>query len=209
MNSQFTNFKAKLTTAFKNMPKLVTEDLIRHWFIEEQGLTITNTTIEKPYRDLLNKKSKFYSALNNRARADLYYQENGNKGVVELKYHKRVETSATCKTTNMGEVFRDLNRLSTLDVKEKYFIYVFDKEMKEYYDKHDATFLKIGNSLPVNVPQDINNFLNNAPGEFYKIAFSSFSDDYQDFSKFNYTVKVLLLDIMIDNEFYLLILQVD
>lgn len=52
--------------------------------------------------------------------------------VIEFKYHKKVDRSTTCKTTNMGEVFRDVNRLSSLENKEKYFIYVFDQEMKDY-----------------------------------------------------------------------------
>lgn len=187
----------ELAKRFNNMAHLVTEDLIRQWFIETQSLTIKNTIIEKPYRELISKHSKFYSEINSRARADLYYNGTNEQTkvkeevVIEFKYHKKVDRSTTCKTTNMGEVFRDLNRLSTLENKEKYFIYVFDQEMKDYYDKQSFDILNVGNYSSAHIPSALNKYIKDEHGEFYKSAFSSFSDNYQDFGYFGYAIEVL------------------
>ena len=203
-------FEKELSKKFSLMPRLVTEDLIRQWFIDTQGLTYGETTIEKPYRTL-NINPPYKTIINNRARADLYYQENGDEDVViEFKYHKKVETSATCKTTNMGEVFRDLNRLACLGNKEKYFIYVFDDEMKQYYDKNSPSdILKIGNeNIIKTIPQQLSGIEKNENGEFFNSAFSSFSKDFQDFCNFNYTVKVLYSGTLLANKFYMIILKI-
>lgn len=216
-------FENELAKRFNNMAHLVTEDLIRQWFIETQSLTIKNTIIEKPYRELISKHSRFYSEINSRARADLYYNgtneqtEVKEEVVIEFKYHKKVDRSTTCKTTNMGEVFRDLNRLSSLENKEKYFIYVFDQEMKAYYDRQAFDILKVGNYSSAQIPSVLSKYIKDEHGEFYKSAFSSFSDNCQDFSYFGYTVEVLYSNHITtyktlaensDNSIYMIVLQV-
>ena len=213
MTINLSNFKNELNTHFVDMPHLVTEDLIRQYFIDVQPLNKPNTTIEMPYRCLKIKKT-FWRIINNRARADLYYNGLNTSTnetediVIEFKYHKQVKHSTTCKTTNMGEVFRDLNRLSTLDNNEKYFIYVFDQEMKDYYDKHSTVnFLKIDKkTFDINI-KTMNKISKDDNGEFYKSAFSSFSDDCQDFSKFNYSIKTIFKGAIIKS-YYLIILQI-
>lgn len=223
MKINYKAFEDELALRFNNMAHLVTEDLIRQWFIEKQKLTIKNTIIEEPYRELISKRSKFYSEINSRARVDLYYKgtneqtKENEEVVIEFKYHKKVDRSTTCKTTNMGEVFRDLNRLSSLENKEKYFIYVFDQEMKDYYDKQSFDILKVGNYSSAHIPSALNKYIKDEHGEFYKSAFSSFSDNYQDFSYFGYTVEVLYSNHITtyktlaensDNSIYMIVLQV-
>ena len=107
----YENFNEILKTKFNNIPRLVTEDLIRFWFIESQNLNVPSVIIEKPYKNL-NINENFIDYLTNRIRADFYYAPWDT--VIEFKYHKKIESSDSCKTTNMGEVFRDLNRLSVL-----------------------------------------------------------------------------------------------
>ena len=117
----------------------------------------------------------------------------------------------------MGEVFRDLNRLSVLGNKEKYLIYVFDGEMKEYYDERAVTdILKFDKNYKCKVSGEIN-IDENSNREFYKAAFSSFRDGYKNFSKFNYTVRKVYSDkitsFKIENEkdtsFYLSVFKVE
>lgn len=210
----YEKFNDKLKTKFNDIPRLVTEDLIRFWFIESQNLSVPSTTIEKPYKKLIISDN-FSNCLTNRIRADLYYAPRDT--VIEFKYHKKIESSDSCKTTNMGEVFRDLNRLSVLTDKEKYLIYVFDGEMKEYYDKRAVNdILKFDKSFECKVSGEIN-INENSNKEFYKAAFSSFCDGYKNFSKFNYTVRKVysnkITSFKIENEedtnFYLSVFKVE
>lgn len=226
MKINYKAFEDELALRFNNMAHLVTEDLIRQWFIEKQKLTIKNTIIEEPYRELISKRSKFYSEINSRARVDLYYKgtneqtKENEEVVIEFKYHKKVDRSTTCKTTNMGEVFRDLNRLSTIKNKEKYFIYVFDQEMKDYYDKRVFDILKVGTACGKTLNSiDIETLIKGKKTvEFKNAAFSPFDKNKViDFNSFSYTVKMLYSNKIItyktfdenrDNSIYMIILQV-
>ena len=210
----YEKFNDKLKTKFNNIPRLVTEDLIRFWFIGSQNLSVPSVTIEKPYENL-KIKSDFKERITSRARADLYDEQSDS--VIEFKYHKKIESSESCKTTNMGEVFRDLNRLSVLNNKEKFLIYVFDGEMKEYYDERAVNdILKFDKSFEFKVSGEIN-INENSNKEFYKAAFSSFCDGYKNFSKFNYTVRKVysnkITSFKIENEedtnFYLSVFKVE
>ncbi len=217
----YEKFNEILKTKFNNIPRLVTEDLIRFWFIESQNLNVPSVIIEKPYKNLhinenfIHINENFIDYLTNRIRADLYYAPWDT--VIEFKYHKKIESSDSCTTTNMGEVFRDLNRLSVLGNKEKYLIYVFDGEMKKYYDKRAVTdILKFDKNSECKVSGEIN-IDENSNREFYKAAFSSFRDGYKNFSKFNYTVRKVYSDkitsFKIENEkdtsFYLSVFKVE
>lgn len=218
MNFSHSAFETELKKQFTNMSHLVTEDIIRHWFIETQSLVYGETRIEKPYKQL-RIKSAYNGVINNRARADLYYEEDGNEDIViEFKYHKKVDTSTTCKTTNMGEVLRDLNRLSCLDNKEKCFIYVFDASMQNYYNtimkKHaptcplqmfDISPTAIGKSFKVNGTLDTVTHDYNA---FRRTAFSSFVSTYNNFSNFDYSIKILQAQPIGTTGFYIIIAQV-
>ena len=211
MTINYISFITELNQQFSKMPKLITEDLIRQWFIDTQSLTYSETIIEKPYKLLsINKKSSV--VINNRARADLYYQEHGKEDVVvEFKYHKKIDTSTTCKTTNLGEVLRDLNRLSCLNNKEKYFIYVFDKEMKDYYDNaytkyKDLEFLSINNAngkYHIGANLDIAKL----PKNVQDVAFSPFSKSYKKFANFDYDINVNPVNIP-TTDYYLIVIKV-
>ena len=225
MKINYVGYVAELSNHFNNKAHLITEDLIRYWFIITQKLSIKETKIEKPYR-LLKLKSKYQKILNNRARADLYYggqnEQIGKKEdvVMEFQCHKKSFYSSTAKTTNMGEVFRDLNRLSALDNDEKYFIYIFDQEMKEYYDNHVFDILKVNtNQGKVLNSIDIETIIKGKKtDDFKKTALSPFDDNLvKSFDDFNYTAEVLYsnhittykkLDSKDDN-MYIIILKVN
>lgn len=131
MNIDFKKFEDKLAKKFEDMSHLVTEDLIRYWFIQSQGLDLGKVEIEKGYKRI----EAGITTVASRARANLVYDENT---VIEFEFHKGIKTSATCKTTNMGRVFGNLNKLSLLKNKERYFIYVFYQEMQNYYRDNAA-----------------------------------------------------------------------
>lgn len=224
MTINYAVLKAELAKRFNTMAHLVTEDLIRQWFIETQNLSIGDIVVEKPYR-LLKLKANFQGILNNRARADLYYggknKQTGEKEdvVIEFKYHKKSPYSDTAKTTNMGEVFRDLNRLSTLDNQEKYFIYVFDQEMKDYYDKHVFDVLKVtANKVKTLSSIDIEKLIKGKKvADFKNTALSSFDRNViSSFDDLDYTVDVLYSDCITtykkldgsDDKMYMIIIQV-
>lgn len=63
---------------------------------------------------------------------------------IEFKYGKATPFSESCSTTNFGSIFNDFNRLSTIESGEKYLIYVFDEEMKNYFNR----VIKIKHACP-------------------------------------------------------------
>lgn len=190
MNIDFKKFEDKLAKKFDDMSHLVTEDLIRYWFIQSQEREYTDAEIEVPYRRL-QVAQRFNGLLYNRARSDLHYKNEGV--VIEFKYHKRVALSTTCKTTNMGSVFNDLNRLSTLQNAEKYLIYVFDQEMYDYYKKHSPTeILKVGSDVLSLDIREMKTGELKEDGEFFKAALASFDEGVGGFSGFSYNVQVVL-----------------
>lgn len=192
---------------------LMTEDLVRQDFIDSEGLSVGNTRIEYAYKKL-SPKTKFVGALKDGARADLYYNDK-EKVVVEFKYHKQVSTSTTDKTGRFGSVLCDLNRLGTLDQEtEKYFIYVCDQEMKDYYDKKwntkkELEFLFSKNAVAGSIyPIDGGIAALSLPKIALENAFSSFNPPYTTFASLDYKVKVLRNQPIAGTDYYLLILQV-
>lgn len=203
---KYVDFKKELVKHFSVEPRLITECLIRYWFIEIHGRN--DAEIEKPYRTLsINPKYKTYLA-SNRARADLYYG-NAEDTVIEFKYHRKTKYSSCCTATNMGSVFNDLNRLSILDNKEKYLIYVFDEEMKKYYEKNSPfDILKISKakvSPKIGINKTTDSKVAIGFEEFKKQAFSGFN--CKKFEDFNYTVKISDIQKLV-NGFYLIIYRV-
>ena len=222
-------FKTTLKDHFETEPQLVTEDAIRYWFIKEYENTVSKQTpyTEVPYKRQ-NKDGDYITPLkckpspallSDSARADLYYGKvdfnscqlrQGNGSVFEFKYHRSTRYSDCCTGTDCGSVFRDLNRLSILENKEKYFVYVFDDVMKKYYDdkieaNHASVFdiFDVANTgKTVNVDSGFDDIIfnkndpskaNRGYGEIKKGAFSQF-DPSSTFDKFNYEVEVLYSD---------------
>lgn len=138
MNINWNKFIKELANHFYKEKGLITEDLIRYWFIK---LNKNPCKIEVPYFRtdkkgnsitplvILNSKKNYLNS--NRNRLDLYFEKL--KVAIEFKYHRKTDYSNNCTATNVGEVFNDINRLSILDCDEKYVIYVFDDKMKKYY----------------------------------------------------------------------------
>lgn len=211
----FVNFENELKTHFDNEHHLVTEDLIRYWFIgthSSNGDAYTEVPYIRPGKTPLVINANAPKLNSERARADLYYGDIDNCEkkndaeqdiVLEFKYHRCTRYSDCCTGTDCGSVFRDLNRLSILDNKEKYFVYVFDQKMKDYYDEKIAKnpnsayeifniknqpsgSIKVDGSFDVTVGQW-------GYGEVKKGAFSQFDTNNETFTfaKFDYKVEVL------------------
>ena len=101
----------------------------------------------------------------------------------------------------MGKVFNDLNRLSIIDKAEKYFIYVFDENMKKYYENHSPFDIlkmsKVNTGDKLNVDGDIDKLLADGYAEFKKQAFSGFT--VNKFKDFDYTIEVKRVETLSDN----------
>lgn len=225
MNINYIAYKSLIKREILSQIDLMTESNIRELFVYTHGGKIE---IETPYIQpqkakkktplLVQNNTQFKRNGKNLPHADLYIE--GCDAVIEFKYHKKTEYSDTAKTTNMGEVFRDLNRLSTLDNQEKYLIYVFDQEMKNYYDKYVFDILKVGaNQGKVLNSSDIETLIKGKKtNDFKKTALSPF--DYnlvKSFDDLNYTAKVLYSDCITtykkldgkDDNMYIIILKVN
>lgn len=159
---QIDTFVDNLKNAYSIASHLITEDSIRHFFIEAlvaNGISINDIAIEVPYVVNPSKKGKgkksstpisiIYKTWFNseRNRADIYcysitgahsdFNRKANKNhdiIIETKYHRATIYSANCTTSKAGEAFNDLNRLSMIDADNKYFVYVFDCEMYNSYN---------------------------------------------------------------------------
>ena len=212
---------------------IVTEDLIRYWFKNIHESTNGMPYTEVPYIRLKGDESITPLQIKKdvpmlipivhkggkesyRVRADLYYgdidsgdeqDEDKIDSVFEFKYHRRTRYSNCCTGTDCGSVFGDLNRLSILKNREKYFVYVFDDNMyDEYYKNKTQELFKIFKNLSVNSNNPIfvnvgknfdsvvfgNKFPNASKGfgEIKKGAFSQFKGNCK-FAEFKYDIKVL------------------
>ena len=244
MNFDFGNFENELKKHFNKEHHLVTEDLIRYWFIgshSSNGDAYTEVPYIRAGKTPLVINANAPKLNSDRARADLYYGDIDNckkknaveqDVVVEFKYHRCTRYSDCCTGTDCGSVFRDLNRLSILENKEKYFVYVFDQKMKEYYDEKIKKnpnsaydIFNTGNNRPSN-PIKVDGSFDvivgqRGYGEVKKGAFSQFDTNNKTFTfgNFNYKVKVLysskITDITVTEfgeskpkSYYLLICQV-
>lgn len=225
MKINYTAYKSLLKRRIISQIDLTTESNIRELFVYTNGGKIE---IETPYIQPQKAKKKtpllvqncaqFKRTGKNLPHADLYIEDCDV--VIEFKYHKKAEYSDTAKTMNMGEVFRDLNRLSTLDNKEKYFIYVFDQEMKEYYDKHVFDILKVNTNKGATLKSiDIETLIKGKKvKDFRNVALSSFDRNIvTDFNYFSYTTNVLYSSHVTtykkfdgkDDNMYMIVLQVN
>ena len=189
---------------------IITEDLVRYWFINVHS--DYSADIEVPYYELISKRG----VLNSRARADLRLSKGEENAVFEFKYHRKAVRSSSCTATNMGSVFHDLNRLSILDNKNKYLVYVFDQEMADYYEKNKIfNILKPSELKKGTVKYKVNGstdarIAKSKYEEFKKQAFSGFNAAINSFSGFGYTVEVEYFnEISVEKEkFYVVIYKV-
>ena len=118
----------------------------------------------------------------------------------------------------MGSVFNDLNRLSTLQNADKYLIYVFDREMHDYYQKHSPTaILKVGSDVRSLDIRELRADALREDGEFFKSALASFAEVVDGFSGFSYNAQVVRSSKIGDfldcdgnkSGFYLIVFKVD
>lgn len=243
---QIDTFVDNLKNAYSIASHLITEDSIRHFFIEAlvaNGISINDIAIEVPY--VVNPGTKTKGKRNytpikvlnskwfnsERNRADIYYFSTklpvgfdlsnprpvaADDMVIEVKYHRATPYSDSCTTSKAGEVFNDLNRLSMIDAKNKYFVYVFDDGMYNTYNgykiNYNATILKttfnigdiavIDNNYPITpTSKKVKNFKEN--------AFKTFQSAYTDFKYFDYDVQCAYNAPIVQGKLWCIILKVD
>lgn len=159
---QIDAFIVNVKNEYSIAPHLITEDSIRHFFIEAlvaNGMNRNDIAIEVPYVVNSSKKGKGKKSNtpiniidktrfnSERNRADIYcysipgvhsnLNRKANKNndiIIETKYHRATIYSVNCTTSKAGEAFNDLNRLSMIDADNKYFVYVFDNDMYKSYN---------------------------------------------------------------------------
>lgn len=241
-NTQINDFINEVTSAYNKAAHLITEDTIRSLLIKAMKVPVSDIEIEVPYvvnpGTKTNKKRNYtpIKVLNStwfnseRNRADIYYFSTklpvgfdlsnqrpvaADDMVIEVKYHRATPYSDSCTTSKAGEVFNDLNRLSMIDAKNKYFVYVFDDDMYNTYNgdkiNYNATILKttfnigntavIDNNYPItSTSKKVKNFKEN--------AFKTFKDKYSDFSYFNYKVKCVYNANIVSQKLWCIILEV-
>ena len=228
MNIDWGKFVENIVKHFDRERGLITEDLIRYWFIKQ----IKNACkIEVPYfrtdkngmsitpLKILRGKENYLKS--NRNRLDLYFEES--KVAIEFKYHRKTDYSNNCTATNIGEIFNDINRISILDCNEKYIVYVFDDKMKKYYQNNGGSEDKPQYYFNIDKVHEKDNFVFNSTKsvcnyngmEFLKNAFSSFKIAQYDeitklngFSNFTYILNAQVVG-EINNEFCLVVYKVD
>ena len=199
-------------------PAIVDEDLIRYWFL---CIHNTNPIIEVAYKP--NKKQHNYLKINpahqqiftsKKACADLYYADTDT--VFEFKYHRKTDYSNNCTTTKVGTAFKDINRLSILENREKYFIYVFDDQMAGYYSNNsnkskdfpqyyfDLDCIKTGYTFNINKTT--------APSQysitFRENAFLGFLKSAQSFNSFGYCMTVEFAGKIPDTKFNMIVYKI-
>ena len=162
-------FVENLEKYFTSIPRLMTEDLVRHIFINAHSqicdIEVPYIRTKAPTTPLKINSIKLSYFKNSLSRADLYYEkgvegitDNENDAVFEFKFHRCTKYSQNCTTSKVGSVFSDLNRLSTLTNASKHFIYVFDESMLNYFKNSgtdsprfyfDVSSLSVGKSYAI------------------------------------------------------------
>lgn len=92
---------------------------------------------------VINPKKPRLTVLNDSdfCRADLYYggvksgDEQGLDAVFSFTLSKSRLFSKRRVGKEAGEFFREVNKLAVLENEQRYFVYVFDEELKEFYRK--------------------------------------------------------------------------
>lgn len=225
-NTQINDFINEVTTAYNTAAHLITEDTIRSLLIKALNVPVSDIEIEVPYvvnsgRKINGKRdytpikvlnSTWFNSERNRA--DIYYYTDDM--VIEVKYHRATPYSDSCTTSKAGEVFNDLNRLSMIDAKNKYFVYVFDSDMHDTYNKggthYDAKIIKttfnigntavIDNNYPItSTSKKVKNFKEN--------AFKTFTDTHSNFICFDYDVQCVYNAPIVQGKLWCIILKVD
>lgn len=190
MDYKLEKFEEKLCTELTESPKLVTEDLIRHWYIKTVGKD--DARIEVPYCELTKKSETAKLYTSTRSRVDLLLKKRNC--AIEFKYHRKNKPGQSCTTDNLAYVIKDMSRLSLLDIEHKVVLYVFDKEMHAYVNKHCNQLLQKDASVELSSLKKLN-----LTNYFWNKAFESFADDAKD--KLNYTIKIIE-GVSFNNGFY-------
>lgn len=242
-NTQIDDFINEVNTAYNTAAHLITEDTIRSLLIKAMKVPVSDIEIEVPY--VVNPGTKTNNKRNytpikvlgstwfnsERNRADIYYFSTKlpvgfdlsnprpvavDDIVIEVKYHRATPYSDSCTTSKAGEVFNDLNRLSMIDAKNKYFVYVFDSDMHDTYNKggthYDAKIIKttfnIGNTAVIDNDYPITSTSEKVKN-FKENAFKTFTDTHSDFIYFDYDVQCVYNAPIVQGKLWCIILKVD
>ena len=191
---------------------------VPYYSVDTKHKSITPLIIkeEKPKLSMLND-SPFW-------KVDLYYGSIDKEKESELDvafdfcFHTEKLFNKRIKGREGGEFFNNLNKLSLLENKEKYFIYVFDLPIKNYYNNQlfknsNIALFNILEGKPENKIEIPSKNLDYAiprhfayENEFMQKAFSCFYS--RKFSEFKYDIEILYSDTIIngrEKKYYLLI----
>lgn len=206
MKIKWEEFAKILECEFIKNSNVVTEDTIRYLFIDGVKLAVDNLQIEKPYTDFTGLFKSSYPTVKptkkNPLHLDLYFEENKTKYFFEFKYDK-----GSKYTEFAGSAFNDLNRLSTINAGEKYFVYLVDLKLYDYYEhKLNGCFYGKTSKIKFNIDKTFKfNAKGTFPNNFIKYAFKSFVGNHADFSSFSYKIeRVVVKEIVKDNIYFLI-----
>lgn len=209
MNFNWIEFSKLLCGEFIKNNTNITEGMIRYWFVECIRGVVEDLSIEESYFGKKIKRNSSKQQLimtkKNVPHADLYFENNNKSYVFEFKYDV-----GTNYTEIVGKVLHDFNRLSVIDNDEKYLIYVFSKNVKNYYqnkfngifdiDSTQATYTIDGNFSWENKKS--------FPKSFIKEAFKSFTNKHTNFSQYNYTINRIIGKQIPNSTYYIFVYKV-
>ena len=180
------------------------EALLRYYYATYACTEPEGVLMEVPINEYIVESKKHLRKKNSHCKFDFYYKKDDT--AIEFKYHRSTNNSRSCTTSKAGAAFKDLNRLSLLRCREKYFIYVFDEDMKNYYT-NNATY-KLFSMNEAEGEKVLSSSFDVGKGEFRKVAFSGFEDaEAVDFKKLNYSVTRLAAK-KLANGLYLMIFEI-
>lgn len=106
-----------------------------------------------------------------------------------------------------GFAFNDLNRLSVIDVDEKFFIYVFNDSVARYYNgtRYGGLFnideAKSSYNIDASFPTE-------STASFIGKAFSSFANSELSFSDFSYTIEKVIAEKIPNSNLHIIVYEV-
>ena len=236
----FEKLKEKIKTHLIVELNVFDKSLLRYLFIEthpkyremmgQPYINVPYYSVDKKQNSvtplIMKKDRPKLSMLNDSPfwKVDLYYGSIDKEKESELDvafdfcFHTEKLFNKRIKGRESGEFFNSLNKLSLLENKEKYFVYVFDLPIKKYYDNQlfnnsNIALFNILEGEPENKIEISSKDLDFAipyyfayENEFYQKAFSCFHSIR--FSEFKYDIEILYSDTIIDGrekKYYLLI----
>ena len=209
MKEQTKHFESYIQLLKNKVPlysDMMNEAVMRYYYAISECESSEDVLMEVLISNHIEQSKISFRRKDSQCKFDLYYKSKKEDVAIEFKYHRNAKNSRSCTATKMGAVFSDLNRLSLLKCKKKFFIYIFDEYMKKYYKnnpKEEASIFLIDESINKTFSSSA---FSMAGKEFHRVAFSGFEESI-DFKRLNYSIKKLVAE-GLDDKLYLVILEV-